>query len=258
MSAARALDLSALPLAANDNGAHHHGKVIYNDCDAAGASVHVKELPRSGMPTAKVTDYISGPNGIQNKGVGARLVDNAPVYVHADHLGSPRRLSEQDGTHAGSAIYSPFGMEVNINLPDDQAEFTGHLKDSATGLNRCIFRKRKLHDMQARYYDPVMGRFLSIDPVTFGMTGDPRYFNRYAYTFNDPINLIDSDGRNPAIDRRADAAFEIARAAAAQVPGAINDFQGNLNDMVKSNTIGNDKFFHCKANCQATQRGDIG
>ena len=35
---------------------------------------------------------------------------------------------------------------------------------------------------------------MSIDPVTFGQTGDPRLFNRYAYTFNDPINHTDPDG----------------------------------------------------------------
>jgi len=37
-------------------------------------------------------------------------------------------------------------------------------------------------------------RFLSNDPVTFLDTGDPGYFNRYAYTMNDPINLIDPFG----------------------------------------------------------------
>ena len=36
----------------------------------------------------------------------------------------------------------------------DLKGFTGHIRDSATGLNY----------MQARYYDPVLGRFLSIDP----------------------------------------------------------------------------------------------
>ena len=33
-----------------------------------------------------------------------------------------------------------------------------------------------------------------MDPVTFLDTGDPRFFNRYVYTFNDPINAIDPDG----------------------------------------------------------------
>ncbi len=48
--------------------------------------------------------------------------------------------------------------------------------------------------MQARYYDPVIGRFLSIDPVTFLQTGAPQQFNRYAYANNDPVNLIDPNG----------------------------------------------------------------
>ena len=49
--------------------------------------------------------------------------------------------------------------------------------------------------MQARYYDPVIGRFLSVDPVGFMQTGAPQQFNRYAYTWNDPINKTDPDGR---------------------------------------------------------------
>jgi len=48
--------------------------------------------------------------------------------------------------------------------------------------------------MQARYYDPVIGRFLSVDPVTFMDNGNPAQFNRYSYTFNDPVNAIDPDG----------------------------------------------------------------
>ena len=48
--------------------------------------------------------------------------------------------------------------------------------------------------MQARYYDPVIGRFLSIDPVTFMDVGHPGAFNRYAYSLNDPVNWTDPTG----------------------------------------------------------------
>jgi uncharacterized protein RhaS with RHS repeats len=48
--------------------------------------------------------------------------------------------------------------------------------------------------MQARYYDPVLGRFLSPDPVGFAQ-GGVRYFNRYGYTANDPVNATDPDGK---------------------------------------------------------------
>ena len=52
--------------------------------------------------------------------------------------------------------------------------------------------------MQARYYDPVLGRFLSNDPVGFA-EGGPAYFNRYMYTANDPVNAIDLTGEEIVI-----------------------------------------------------------
>ena len=66
----------------------------------------------------------------------------------------------------------------------DNEGFTGHIDDAATGLTY----------MQARYYDPKLARFLSIDPVTFLDKPYPQQFNRYAYTWNDPINANDPDG----------------------------------------------------------------
>ena len=47
--------------------------------------------------------------------------------------------------------------------------------------------------MQARFYDPVIGRFLSIDPVGF-TPEEPYMFNRYAYVGNDPVNFWDPFG----------------------------------------------------------------
>ncbi|WP_255418898.1 RHS repeat-associated core domain-containing protein [Paraglaciecola sp. MB-3u-78] len=46
--------------------------------------------------------------------------------------------------------------------------------------------------MQARYYDPVIGRFYSNDPIGFR---DVHSFNRYAYANNNPYKYIDPDGR---------------------------------------------------------------
>jgi len=50
-----------------------------------------------------------------------------------------------------------------------------------------------IEHMQARYYDPLAGRFLSSDPVGVA-EGGPAYFNRYAYVAGDPVNAIDSTG----------------------------------------------------------------
>ena len=47
--------------------------------------------------------------------------------------------------------------------------------------------------MQQRYYDPMIGRFLSVDPVSARSSGDN--FNRYWYANNNPYTNTDPDGR---------------------------------------------------------------
>ena len=106
-----------------------------------------------------------------------------------DHLGSPVTGTTETGTVAFTERYTPYGEALlSPAANDNHSGFTGHIKDKSTGLNY----------MQARYYDPNIGRFLSIDPQTMmSQNYDPRFFNRYAYTFNDPVNLTDPHGECP-------------------------------------------------------------
>jgi len=60
------------------------------------------------------------------------------------------------------------------------------VRDGATGLTY----------MQARHYDPELGRFLSNDPIGVSL-GTPQSFNRYAYANNNPYRYVDPDGRIP-------------------------------------------------------------
>jgi uncharacterized protein RhaS with RHS repeats len=52
--------------------------------------------------------------------------------------------------------------------------------------------------MQARYYDPVLGRFMANDPVGFSAT-NPMSFNRYSYANNSPHKFIDPNGQAAAL-----------------------------------------------------------
>lgn len=67
---------------------------------------------------------------------------------------------------------------------EDKPGYTGHVEDKALGLTY----------MQQRYYDPVIGRFYSNDPVGF-TASNPMMFNRYAYANNNPYKYTDPDGR---------------------------------------------------------------
>ena len=136
---------------------------------------------RDNRETGEKTDYIN------LAGASLRLVNGEATYTHKDHLGSPVAATDGAGNILWRELYSPYG-EKQFDPEDnrDNEGFTGHVvDDSTTGLTY----------MQARYYDPVIGRFYSNDPVGFLNIFDPRIINRYAYTFNDPINNTDPDGR---------------------------------------------------------------
>ncbi len=47
--------------------------------------------------------------------------------------------------------------------------------------------------MHARYYNPMIGRFLSVDPVG-GSVGSSQSWNMYAYVLNSPMNFVDPTG----------------------------------------------------------------
>jgi RHS repeat-associated protein len=80
--------------------------------------------------------------------------------------------------------YEPYGGAVAGTPIPKVMGFTGHVNDGNTGL---VY-------MQQRYYDPIVGRFLSVDPVTTdASTGDS--FSRYAYAYNNPLKFVDPDGR---------------------------------------------------------------
>lgn len=51
-------------------------------------------------------------------------------------------------------------------------------------------------DLRARTYDPVTGRFTSVDPMA-GTPGDVLAANPYPYAANDPLDQSDPTGQHP-------------------------------------------------------------
>jgi RHS repeat-associated protein len=115
-------------------------------------------------------------------------------YDHTDGLGSPVALTDAARGVISRTRYEPYG--VTAAGPTPALGFGGHVSAADLGL---VY-------MQQRYYDPVAGRFLSIDPVmTDANSGGS--FNRYAYVSNNPYKHIDPDGRNEEMAYGAGVAF---------------------------------------------------
>jgi RHS repeat-associated protein len=73
--------------------------------------------------------------------------------------------------------------------------FAGHWRDFLGLLN--VENTEYLDYMHARYYDPNIGRFLSVDPEfdLEKMLGNPQMWNRYTYVMNNPLRYVDPTGR---------------------------------------------------------------
>ena len=143
------------------------------------------------------------------------------TYFHTDSLGSPNAATDESGNVKWRERYTPFGEKLDATLEskDNRVGYTGHQFDDETQL---VY-------MQARYYDPVIGRFYSNDPLGFR---DIHSFNRYAYGNNNPYKYVDPDGENPkliadfvlnvALNVGTTGELGLASAAKETVKGALN------------------------------------
>ena len=123
-------------------------------------------------------------------------------YIHRDYLGSVMQITDNLGNLADENSYDAWGAMRNPAnwyplstdrkpLPWFRRGFTGHehlapFTDDYGG---------RLINMNARLYDPILGRFLAPDPfVGSGLTND---FNRYIYCRNNPLMFTDPSGKTP-------------------------------------------------------------
>jgi RHS repeat-associated protein len=102
-------------------------------------------------------------------------------FLH-DHLGSNSIALNPEGMVAEYMAYYPYGHRRLIHSSHQEKvhanyQFIGKEHEEESGL----------YYFEARWQDPVTGRFLSTDPVERG-------FNVYAYANNNPMSYVDTDG----------------------------------------------------------------
>ena len=120
-------------------------------------------------------------------------------YIHPDHLGGTNITTNQSAAVVQTLDYYPYGakrIDTTTSLADESREFIGQHFDEESDLSY----------LNARYYDPQRGQFLSQDPVFWevGQTEDgkkvltsPQLQNSYSYAGDNPVTYKDPEGRCP-------------------------------------------------------------
>jgi len=153
-----------------------------------------------------VTDYIDGIQ-YDNSAGGANAIDFIQTeegraykrtdgtysyyYDLADHLGNTRATFNKNTATSQAALiqandYYPFGMT----------------HATTAGTNNYLYNKKELqselgqYDYGARFYDPVIGRWTTVDPLS----EEFQNVSCYNYGLNNPIRFIDPNGMGPLDD----------------------------------------------------------
>ena len=102
-------------------------------------------------------------------------------YIHNDHLGTPKLLTDAEQNVVWEIHTTPFG-EVHQDIANGIANikaFPGQYRDRETGLSYNYYRD----------YDPSVGRYIQSDPI--GLGGG---LNTYGYVGGNPVGFVDPLG----------------------------------------------------------------
>lgn len=134
----------------------------------------------AGSATVKITRRTNGANDTR--------------YMHTDHIGSIDAITDENGLVVEQNSFSAWGQRryANWQQPINQIiaslttrGFTGHEMEDEIGLI----------NMNARLYDPRLGRFLQADTIV-QFPESTQGFNRYTYVNNNPLSYTDPTGHS--------------------------------------------------------------
>ena len=129
-------------------------------------------------------EYVYGADGI----IG--IIMNQAAYLFRKNVfGDITHIYNEQGELVGKYSYTAFGectvdLDIGGIASDNPIRYRGYYYDEDTSL----------YYLKTRYYDPEIGRFMTIDGIEYLDPETINGLNLYAYCGNDPINKYDPTG----------------------------------------------------------------
>jgi RHS repeat-associated protein len=142
-------------------------------------------LEWTGSTSTMKLHYYAGGRRIALRSAGTLL------WLTGDHLGSATLTADASGGSAVTQLYKAWGeiRTGSLNALATRYTFTGQAVEDSIGL---MF-------YHARWYDPLLGRFVSADTIVPGAF-DPLAYDRYAYVRSNPLRYVDPSGHKACIE----------------------------------------------------------
>ena len=154
---------------------------------------HANSRGRGAHMYFPITRTDSEGNTAETSGDGSQrshpntLGEGLVYFYHRDHLGSMMSVTDSLGNTVQQVEYTPWG-EVFVEQRSGNSDFStpylfnGKELDEETGL----------YYYGARYYDPKLSVWYSIDPMQM----EYPWVSTYGYCTNNPVNRIDPNGKD--------------------------------------------------------------
>ena len=153
----------------------------------------------SGVQTG--SDVLYFYYGSDQKLEGFSLNGTNYLYLR-DAIGTINGILDADGTLAAQYLYDAWGNILSVldGAGVDVSSNTAHIANVNPFRYRGYFYDADtgFYYLQSRYYDPVVGRFISPEPnIDYGWFDEGAGllgYNIYAYCANNPVNYSDPSG----------------------------------------------------------------
>ncbi|MBM7774692.1 RHS repeat-associated protein [Actinokineospora baliensis] len=144
-------------------------------------------LPGQEFARDTATGTITGTRYYTHNGtkVARRVGSGAPEYLHGDQHGTAQVSVSAVGFAETRREMDPYGNPVGVVQGGPWADNRGFLDKPTNATTGLV-------DVGVRQYDPVLGRFASVDPVLD--PADPQSWTGYGYASNNPTTHSDPTG----------------------------------------------------------------